>query len=62
MVAEYLQYSPNTDYNVVQLIDTLDLNISQQPNTHRQIIAVIRHHTPIYSPLQGSSYFIISIG
>ena len=47
MVAEYLQYGPNTDYNIVQLIDTLDLNISQQPNTHGQIIAVIRHHTPI---------------
>ena len=47
MVAEYLQCGPNTDYDVVHLLDTLDLNISQQPNTHGQIIAVIRYHTPI---------------
>ena len=34
MVVEYMQYGPNTEYDVVQLLATLDLNIAQQPNTH----------------------------
>ena len=46
MVAEFLQCGPNTDYDVVQLLAALDLDPCHLPNTHGQMTAVIRYHTP----------------
>ena len=46
MVAEFLQCGPDTDYDVVQLLAALDLDPSHLPNTHGQMTAVIRYHTP----------------
>ena len=49
IITEYLQYSLNTQQNVIQILAALDLNIAQQPNTHGQMTAIIRYHTPIQS-------------
>ena len=46
MVIEYLYYGTNTQYDVVQLRATLDLNVSQSPNIHGEMTTVIRYHTP----------------
>ena len=44
--AEYMKCGPNTEYDVVQLLASLDLNVVYQPNTHGQMVAVVRYHTP----------------
>ena len=44
MVAEYIQCDINTEYDVVQPLATLDLNITLQANTHGQMIVVILYH------------------
>ena len=44
MVAEYMQCDINTEYDVVQPLATLDLNITLQANTHGQMIVVILYH------------------
>ena len=46
MVAKFLQCGSITDYDVVQLLAALDLDPSHLPNTHVQMTAVIRYHTP----------------
>ena len=45
MVAEFLQCGNNTNYNAVQLLAALDLNLGQLPNNHGQMTALIRYHT-----------------
>ena len=45
VVAEYLQCGPKTEYDITQLLTTLDLNVSQYPNIQGQITAVICYHT-----------------
>ena len=46
MVAEFLECGKNTNYDVVQLLATFDLNLGQLPNKHGQMTAVIRYYTP----------------
>ena len=46
IVAEYLQCGEGTDYDFVLFLSTLDLNVTQQSNTHGQMTAVIQYHTP----------------
>ena len=44
MVAEY---GKGTEYEVVQLLAALDLDIESKPTTHGQMTAVIHYHTII---------------
>ena len=46
MVTEYLYYGKGTEYEVVQFLSTLDLNIESQMATHEQMAIVVRYHTP----------------
>ena len=41
MVVEFLQCGENTNYDVVQLLAVLDLNLGQLPNNHVQMTAII---------------------
>ena len=38
---EYMKCGPNTEYDVVQRLTTPDLNVTQQPNAHGKMTAVI---------------------
>ena len=46
MVTEFLQCGENTNYDVVQLLAVLDLDLCHLPKNDGQIIVVIRYHTP----------------
>ena len=46
MIVDFLQCGENTNYDVVQLLAVLDLNLGQLPNNHVQMTAIIRYHTP----------------
>lgn len=46
MVGRFTQYSANTGYNVVQLLNNLDLESSQHQLDHGKMNAVIRYRTP----------------
>ena len=46
MVGECIQYGVNTGYEVEQLMADFDIDSSQQPLNHGQIIAVIRYRIP----------------
>ena len=46
MVAEYLECSANTEYDMVQLFEDLDLKRTYQPIDHGSMTAVIRYINP----------------
>ena len=46
MVTEFLQCGKNTNYDVVQLLTTLDFDLGHLPSNHSQMTAVIRYHIP----------------
>ena len=46
MVTEYIDWGPNTNYDVVQLSAALDLIGTNQPVDHGSMTAVIRYKTP----------------
>ena len=48
MVGEFIQCGYGTEYNVVQLLATLDLDSSHQPLDHGKMTAVIRYRTPYF--------------
>ena len=46
MVAEYLHCGEGNEYEVIQLLAALDLDMESKPSTHDQMTAVIRYRTP----------------
>ena len=58
MVAEYLECSANTEYDMVQLLADLDLKRTHQPIDHGSMTAVIRYINP--QLINNTSPLIIS--
>ena len=48
IVAEQLECSEETKYEIIQLLATLDLNVVSQPHTHGNMTVVIRYHTQFF--------------
>ena len=46
MMGKFLQCGLNTEYDILQLLAALDLNIMQQPANYGKMIAVIRYCIP----------------
>ena len=46
MVGEYIQCGGKSDYDIVKLLEAIDLDSSQQPLEHGNMIVVIRYRNP----------------
>ena len=62
MVGKFIQCGYGTEYNVVQLLATLDLNSSHQPLDHGSMIAVIRYRTPYFIKKRDPLFIYFAIG
>ena len=48
MVAEYLQCGEGTEYDIMQLLAALNLNVDSTPTTHGQMTTVIWYHKSFF--------------
>ena len=46
MMGEFLLYGVSTDYDIVQLLAALDLDIIQQPSNYGKMNTIIRYRIP----------------
>ena len=46
MMGEFLLYGVSTDYDIVQLLAALDLDIIQQPTNYGKMNTIIRYRIP----------------
>ena len=61
LIAKFLQCREDTEYDVVQLIITLDLELESRPSTHGQMKAVIRYHTPFYEQQRSFDHIVCTL-
>ena len=62
MVTVYLQCGVNTNFDVVQFLAALDVNLTQQPNDHDQMTAVIRYYAPYWVNNKGILILLFALG
>ena len=48
IVKEYLRYGKNTDYDIIQLLVVLDLNVIYYPVGYGEMTTKIEYKTPYY--------------
>ena len=58
MLAEYIEYGINTDYDIVQILAALDLKGTSQPVNYGRMTAVIRYKTSYL--INNTDPFILS--